>query len=257
MSTLVHAIQMEVDGRDYYLQQAARNQENSLHRVFQILAKAENNHADLLRSLSGSTEQVDYDDEVSTHIVNLFASLKDFKDEAASMPDLLAVYQEALAMEQKSIDLYQGMRQAATSEQEQQLLAFLVEQERKHHALFESLVTVLKNSREQNLDVQVHPLTSTDEKFFETLVDREQVMINHAVVPVGGGFDAHHTDSNVYIQVLRGKITLTFADGRIAGFTGGQVIEIPYQTLMKIDNLETVPLEILVIKAPNPKTMTV
>ena len=100
-----------------------------------------------------------------------------------------------------------------------------------------------------------HTLSRTDAKLFKNLVNCEQVMINHAVIPAGDGFAAHHTDSNVFLQILRGRITLTFTDGISEYYDAGQLIEIPYQTLMKIDNLGPDPLEIVVVKAPHPDTI--
>ena len=105
------------------------------------------------------------------------------------------------------------------------------------------------------MNVQAHPLTNTDSKIFENLVNSDPVMINHVVVAPGEGFDAHHTDSNVFIHILRGRITLTFEDGSCERFTSGQLVEVPYRTFMKIDNLEGEPLKLVVIKAPNPRML--
>ena len=63
------------------------------------------------------------------------------------------------------------------------------------------------------MDIKTHLMTMTDEKLFENLVDCDEVMINHVIVPAGDGFAGHPTDSNVFIQIRRGEITLTFADG--------------------------------------------
>ena len=105
------------------------------------------------------------------------------------------------------------------------------------------------------MNIEAKSLTMGDSKLFENLVDREQVMINHVVVPAGDGFEAHETDSNVYLHILRGTISLTFADGAVQDYAGGQVVEILHKTLMKIDNKASGPLEMIVIKAPNPKTL--
>ena len=104
------------------------------------------------------------------------------------------------------------------------------------------------------MNVRSHQLTETNTKIFENLINCDPVMINHVVIEPGEGFDGHHTDSNVFIHIMRGRITLTFEDGSCERFTDGQLIEIPYQTFMKIDNAEDAPLELVVIKAPNPKT---
>lgn len=105
------------------------------------------------------------------------------------------------------------------------------------------------------MEIKAIQMIETDSKLFENLIDRDEVMINHVVVPAGGGFDGHPTDSNVFIQVRHGEITLTFADGSSQRYGPGQLVEIPYRMFLKIDNLGTVPLELIVTKAPNPKTL--
>lgn len=105
------------------------------------------------------------------------------------------------------------------------------------------------------MDVKTHQMTMTDEKLFENLVDCDEVMINHVVVPAGDGFAGHPTDSNVFIQVRRGEITLTFADGSSQCFGAGQMVEIPYRTYSKIDNRGGGPLELVVTKAPHPRVL--
>lgn len=107
--------------------------------------------------------------------------------------------------------------------------------------------------KEVAMNVQAHQLTDTDSELFENLVNSDPVMINHVVIAPNEGFDAHHTDSNVFIHILRGRITLTFEDGSHERFTGGQLLEIPYRTLMKLENADDDPLELVVIKAPNPQ----
>ena len=103
--------------------------------------------------------------------------------------------------------------------------------------------------------IQAHQLTDTDSKLFENLINRDEVMINHVVIAPGEGFDGHHTDSNVFIHILRGRITLTFEDGSSERFTDGQLIEVPYRMFMKLENADDDPLELVVIKAPNPKML--
>ena len=105
------------------------------------------------------------------------------------------------------------------------------------------------------MNVQAHQLTETNSQLFENLINSDPVMINHVVIAPGQGFDAHYTDSNVFIHIMRGRITLTFEDGSIDRFNGGQLIEIPYRTHMKLENADEDPLELVVIKAPNPKTL--
>jgi len=117
------------------------------------------------------------------------------------------------------------------------------------------IIRSIDREKERAMNVQVHTMTETDNKLFENLVNCDPVMINHVVIAPGEGFDAHHTDSNVFINILRGRITLTFEDGSCEQYASGQLVEVPYRTYMKIDNSEDAPLELVVVKAPNPRTL--
>lgn len=49
MNKLEFAIRMENEGRQYYLEQALKNQDNALSKVFNILADSEKEHEELLK----------------------------------------------------------------------------------------------------------------------------------------------------------------------------------------------------------------
>jgi len=100
--------------------------------------------------------------------------------------------------------------------------------------------------------ISEHLWTRTNESLFETLVDRAEVMINHVVVPSGGGFPAHPTDATVCIQVLRGLLAITRAETGPVVYGPGHIIEIEKNTLVKLENGGEGPLELLVVKAPHP-----
>jgi rubrerythrin len=148
MSKMVFAIQMEVDGEQYYLNQAEKNKDNALQHVFELLARSERKHAELLGKVAGQSDLGSVDDQASAEIANLFSTKDDFVVNPASIPDQVDVYQEALAMEQKSIDLYQGMLQEAPEGHEKKLLAFLVKQEQIHYLLFGELIRLLKRPKD-------------------------------------------------------------------------------------------------------------
>ncbi len=48
-----------------------------------------------------------------------------------------------------------------------------------------------------------HVWTRTDASLFETLVDRDEVMINHVVVPAGGGFRLIHRCYGLHPDLAR------------------------------------------------------
>ena len=148
MSKLTFALQMEIDGEQYYLKQAEKNQNNALQHAFTLLAQAEKKHADLVKRLMKVKEDGFADDLLPAESPNPFTDLSDFERDAALMPDQLEIYTIAMGLEQKSIDLYQEMLTQAKEELEKKILEFLVIQEKQHLAFFEELARLLKRPKE-------------------------------------------------------------------------------------------------------------
>ncbi len=148
MNKLAIALQLEIDGEQYYLKQADLNKGNVMSQAFHLLADAEKQHAKLLRSkLSGEDSQW-ADDLISAGPINLFVEKADFKRSAEVIPGQLEVYVAALEMEQKSIDLYQEMLAEAKDEKTRQFMQFLLDQEHVHYDLFDELATLLRRPRD-------------------------------------------------------------------------------------------------------------
>ncbi len=146
MNLYEYAIKMEIDGEKYYRDQAAKNEGHPISRVFLILAKAEEKHADLLRRRKDLTAETVLPDQEAEK--NIFNAMADFKADVTSIPRQLDVYRLALEVEQKSIELYKKMLAEADNEQDKKLLRFLVEQETDHYNLFDSLLTLVERPEE-------------------------------------------------------------------------------------------------------------
>lgn len=139
MSLLSYAIQMELDGEQYYLRQAELNDDEVISNAFRLVAKAEHRHADLLRGLAeGSPEEFD-EEKITAETGNIFSKLRDFKRDASKVPTQLEAYKEAEVIEDLSIKLYERMLEAAGDARAKQLLVFLISQERQHLELFQNL----------------------------------------------------------------------------------------------------------------------
>lgn len=148
MSKLTFALQMEIDGEQYYLKQAEKNKNNALQHAFILLAQAEKKHAELVKRLMKGGTDGFADDLLPAAAPNPFTDIKDFVRDAAVLPDQLEVYTVAMGLEQKSIDLFQEMLSMAKEELELKILQFLVTQEKQHLAFFEELATLLKRPKE-------------------------------------------------------------------------------------------------------------
>ncbi|MCK9253199.1 MAG: ferritin family protein [Clostridiaceae bacterium] len=143
MNLFDYAIKMEREGEQYYRDQAAKNPEHAISRVFTLLAEAEVKHAQLLQRRSDRLS-VDQDLAALRSDKTIFADLDDFKSGAITIPRQLDVYELALGLEKKSIEEYTRLKGASTDAADLQLLDFLIEQEEQHYSLFEQLVTLLR-----------------------------------------------------------------------------------------------------------------
>ncbi len=148
MNYVEFAIQMEIDGENYYREQAEKNKGNALEKVFLNLADDEKKHADLVKKYA---EAKDYSlDEQNAYVEfeSVFKSESDFKVETTVDPNQLDAYRLALKKEQESIDLYKKMKEEAESEKGKNLFDYLVRQEEYHFKIFDDMVQHLRKAED-------------------------------------------------------------------------------------------------------------
>lgn len=100
---------------------------------------------------------------------------------------------------------------------------------------------------------QVFPLSVTDEKAVEKVIFDENVHYLHMVFNKDEGLPEHFSNSNVYMTVIRGKLSIGLNDQDIHEYDGGTLLKIPFQTKMNVRNLHEKTLELIVVKAPAPQ----
>jgi len=94
---------------------------------------------------------------------------------------------------------------------------------------------------------------NSDEKAIEKIVDDENLLLNHMVFKNGEGLPEHFSNSNVYMVIIRGTMTIKLDDQEQQKYSKGDIINIPYNVKMNINNFNDEILEFFVVKAPNPK----
>ncbi|MDD3929903.1 MAG: cupin domain-containing protein [Sphaerochaeta sp.] len=98
----------------------------------------------------------------------------------------------------------------------------------------------------------VYSYTKSVEKIVEKLVGDDQVMINHVVLAKGEALPEHYSDSNVYLIVVQGMLTIALEEDEPNHYQS-QVVNVPFHTRMNISNTHTEPLEFFIVKAPHPR----
>jgi quercetin dioxygenase-like cupin family protein len=92
-----------------------------------------------------------------------------------------------------------------------------------------------------------------DEKNIEKLIDDDNLLLNHMILPKNTGLPEHYSNSNVYLIVVRGTLSLQLEDHELQHYENGHIVNVPYNTKMNINNYKDDILEFFVVKAPNPK----
>jgi len=99
-----------------------------------------------------------------------------------------------------------------------------------------------------------YPFERPEGKLIEKLIDHDVVAINHITLPGGDEVPEHEANSNVYLIILRGEMTLRLT-GQEEKHAGGTVVAVDYGTRMHIRNTSGEILEFFVVKAPSPRLM--
>lgn len=92
-----------------------------------------------------------------------------------------------------------------------------------------------------------------DNKHIEKLIDVDEVMINHMVLPIGESVPSHYSDSKVHMIIARGELTLELDEQEPHVYPRGSIINVPYHTFMKIRNESNEITEFFVTKTPSPR----
>lgn len=98
----------------------------------------------------------------------------------------------------------------------------------------------------------VYSYTKTEEKLIEKLVAHDDVMINHVVLETSESLVEHYSDSQVYLIVIQGTLTIAL-DEQDAHQYQTSVVNVPFHTKMNISNASEGSLEFFIIKAPHPR----
>jgi quercetin dioxygenase-like cupin family protein len=101
-----------------------------------------------------------------------------------------------------------------------------------------------------------YAFTLTDSKHIERILEDDNVGINHMVLPKGEALPEHYSNSNVYMIVVRGQITLQLNEEKPNSHPAGSILNIPFKTKMNVYNDQDEITEIFVVKAPSPRMMS-
>ncbi|WP_432663524.1 cupin domain-containing protein [Wukongibacter baidiensis] len=100
---------------------------------------------------------------------------------------------------------------------------------------------------------KIYKYQKINEKIIEKIVDDENVALNHMVLTKDTGLPEHYSNSHVYMIIVAGTMTLKLGDQVPQKYQVGDIINIPYNIKMNVNNFDDEVLEFFVVKAPNPR----
>lgn len=99
---------------------------------------------------------------------------------------------------------------------------------------------------------KVYQLTRGNEKIVERVIMDENVHYIHMIFNKDEGLPEHYSNSNVYMTVLRGTLSIGLNEQEVHEYKQGTVLKIPVNTKMNVGNKHDEVLELIVVKAPAP-----
>lgn len=95
-------------------------------------------------------------------------------------------------------------------------------------------------------------ITIGNERNIEKVIQDENIHYIHMVFGKDEGLPEHFSNSNVYMTVVRGILSVSLDEQEIHKYQAGTVLKIPFQTKMNVRNKDADVLELIVVKAPAP-----
>ncbi len=146
MNIFDFAMQMELDGKAFYEEQAARAELPELRDILLQLAADEQRHYNIFKAMKEG-KSVAAEHQVQTEILesvkNVFENLKSQKKEFAFAEGSQKVWQEAQDVEKKSEDFYRQKADEVTEDEQKLFLNRIADEERKHWVTIENVIQFL------------------------------------------------------------------------------------------------------------------
>lgn len=99
---------------------------------------------------------------------------------------------------------------------------------------------------------QVYQMAQGNNHTIEKVISDENVHFNHMILGKSESLPEHFSNSNVYMAVIRGLLSIGLDEQGIHEYPMGTVLNIPKGIKMNVKNLHNETLELIVVKAPAP-----
>ncbi len=140
MDIYKYAMQMEVDGRDFYLDMMKKTNNKGLKNILTMMADSEAKHYNVILDMQKNDKtEFSADTEVLTNAKNIFMKMKEEKDIDVDVSQA-EFYKKALKTEADSRKFYLERADEEEDSHRKEIFLNLAEEERKHCVLLENMI---------------------------------------------------------------------------------------------------------------------
>ena len=143
MDIYKYAMQMESDGRHFYLDLAEKTNNTGIKSILTMMAESETKHYNVILSMQ-KNDKTPYsaDTDVLTNVKNIFMKMKEEKDIDVDVSQV-EFYKKALDLEINSEKFYLERADEEEDPNRKEIFLTLANEEKNHCVLLENIVNVV------------------------------------------------------------------------------------------------------------------
>ncbi len=143
MDIYKYAMQMELDGRHFYLDLAEKTNNAGIKSILTMMAESEAKHYNVILSMQ-KNDKTEYsaDTEVLTNVKNIFMKMKEEKEIDVDVSQV-EFYKKALEVERNSEKFYLERADEEKDPHRKEIFLTLAKEEKNHCILLENMVNLV------------------------------------------------------------------------------------------------------------------
>jgi len=140
MDIYKYAMQMELDGRHFYIDLAKKSNNTGIKSILTMMAESEVKHYNVILNMQKNDKaQYSADTEVLTKVKNIFMRMKEEKDIDVDVSQV-ELYKKALEVETNSEKFYLERAEEEKDPYRKEIYLTLAKEEKSHCVLLENIV---------------------------------------------------------------------------------------------------------------------
>jgi len=149
MDILDFALQMELDGKNFYEKHASETNDKELKKILLMLAEEEQKHYNFFKQMKEgkidiATQTMNTKSDTLHQVKNIFVEMSQGKDKKSFGEDVQSIWMEALKIEEKAEKFYREKAEIEADDTKKKLIKMIADEERNHVHMIDSVLTYLK-----------------------------------------------------------------------------------------------------------------